>query len=80
VAEPRFRRSSRAAQKRCKTDIAVGERDEWDRYLATARADAAALRAKIADAEAEINARVYRLFDLSADDIALIEDTIAGQY
>ena len=66
--------------KRCKTDIAVGERDQWERYLAQNRAEAAALAAKIADAEAEINARVYRLFDLSKADIALIEATIAGQY
>ncbi len=67
-------------KKRCKTDIPVGERDQWDRYLAEKRAEAAALAAAIADAEAEINARVYRLFDLSADDIALIEATIAWQY
>lgn len=66
--------------KRCKTDIPVGERDQWERYLAEKRAEAAALAARIAEAEAEINARVYRLFDLSKDDIALIEATIAGQY
>lgn len=66
--------------KRCRTDIPVGDRDEWDRYLTGKRRDAAALTAAIADAEADINARVYRLFDLSPADIALIEATIAGQY
>lgn len=66
--------------KRCKTDIPVGERDQWERYLADRRAEAAALTARIAAAEAEINDRVYRLFDLSKDDIALIEDSIAGHY
>lgn len=66
--------------KRCKTDIPVNERDQWERYLAEKRAAVAALTATIADAEAEINARVYRLFDLSKADIALIEATIAGQY
>jgi len=50
------------------------------RYLAARRAEAAALAARIADAAAEINARVYRLFDLSKNDIGLIEATIAGQY
>lgn len=67
-------------QKRCKTDIPVSERDQWERYLADRRAEAAALSARIAAAEAEINDRVYRLFDLSKDDIALIEDSIAGHY
>jgi type I restriction-modification system DNA methylase subunit len=66
--------------KRCKTDIPVGERDQWERYLAEKRAEVAALAARIADAEAEINDRVYRLFALSRDDIALIEDSIAGHY
>ena len=67
-------------KRRCKTDIPVNERDQWERYLAEKRAAVAALTATIADAEAEINARVYRLFDLSKADIALIEATIAGQY
>lgn len=65
--------------KRCKTDIPVGERDQWERYLADKRAEAAVLAARIAAAEAEINDRVYRLFDLSRDDIALIEATVAGR-
>jgi type I restriction-modification system DNA methylase subunit len=67
-------------QKRCKADIPVNERDAWDRYLTEKRAEAATLASRIADAEAEINDRTYRLFDLSSDDIALIEDSIAGQY
>lgn len=66
--------------KRCKTDIPVGERDAWERYLAEKRAEAAGLARRIADAEAEINDRVYRLFALSKGDIALIEATIAGQF
>lgn len=66
--------------KRCKTDIPVGERDQWERYLAEKRAEVAVLAARIADAEAEINARVYALFSLSKDDIDLIEESIAGHY
>ena len=34
----------------------------------------------IEKAEREIDAIVYRLFDLTADEIALLEASIAGQY
>lgn len=66
--------------KRCKTDIAPGERDDWERWYAGKRAEAAALRSRIADAEAEINARTFALFGLDADEIQLIENSLAGQY
>jgi hypothetical protein len=66
--------------KRCKVDIPVGERDAWERYFNEKCAEAAALSTRIADAEAEIDDRVYRLFGLSKDDIALIEASVAGHY
>jgi len=67
-------------QKRLKQDIPVGERDQWDRYLTARRAEHAALAARIADAEAELNARVDALFGLTRDETALIAETLAGQY
>jgi hypothetical protein len=36
------------------------------------------LSRSIADAEAEINQRVYRLFDLSPEEIALLEQSVAS--
>lgn len=66
--------------KRFRTDIAPGERDDWERWYEGKRAEAAALRARIAEAEAEINARTYALFGLDADEIRLIEESLAGQY
>lgn len=66
--------------KRCKTDIAPAERDDWEQWFAARRSEAAGFRARIADAEAEINARTYSLFGLNADEIDLIEDALAGQY
>lgn len=63
--------------KRCRTDIPVRERDDWERFFETRKADVAALDACIKDAEAEINDRVYRLFDLTADEIAAIKDSLA---
>jgi len=67
-------------QKHCKLDIPVSDRDQWDRYLARHRAEHAALATRIADAEAELNARVDKLFGLTRDETALIAETLAGQY
>lgn len=50
--------------------------DEWEPYLKEKRADVDALRRKLADAEAEINERVYRLFALTADEVALLKQEV----
>lgn len=67
-------------RKRSKRDIPVAERDEWERYFNARRSEVLTLSTRIRDAEDEINDRVYRLFDLSKDEIALIENVIAGHY
>ncbi|MGH7075458.1 MAG: Eco57I restriction-modification methylase domain-containing protein [Stellaceae bacterium] len=66
--------------KRFKIEIPVAERDAWERYFNARKAEVEALSRRIADAESEINDRVYRLFALDRDEIALIEEEIAGQY
>jgi type I restriction-modification system DNA methylase subunit len=66
--------------KRSKIEIPVAERDEWERYFSARRAEVEERSIRIAGAEAEINDRVYHLFDLDRDEIALIEEEIAGQY
>ncbi|HEX5844914.1 MAG TPA: hypothetical protein VFY53_01180 [Rhodoplanes sp.] len=60
-------------------EIPVKERADWETYLAEKGAEACALTAEIEAAEQEIDAIVYRLFDLSPDEIALLEASIAGQ-
>lgn len=62
---------------RFKIKIPVAERDEWEAWYEGKRAKAAALEAHIAEGEAAIDARVYRLFDLSPTEIAAIEDALA---
>jgi hypothetical protein len=69
-----------ALRNKFKVDIPVSERDQWEMYFNARKAEVIALSTRIADLEAEINERVYRLFDLSLDEIALIEEAIAGQY
>ena len=47
--------------------------DEWEPYLKEKRADVDKLRRQLADAETEINERVYRLFNLTPDEVALLK-------
>ena len=71
----------RAEAKRLfKTDIPVKERADWEKYLAENGAEARRLTAEIEAAERAIDAEVYRLFDLTPDEIALLESSLAGQY
>ncbi len=62
--------------KRFKIAIPVAERDEWERWFEAQRVEAAALAGRIAATETEIDARVYRLFDLTPTEIAAIEDAL----
>lgn len=66
-----------ALAKRFKVSIPVAERDDWERWFDGQRAQAAALRRRIADAEGEIDARVYKLFDLTPTEIGAIEEALA---
>jgi hypothetical protein len=67
-------------QKVFRTEIQVNERDAWERYLAENAAEVNALTARIEDADREIDAIVYRLFDLTPDEIRLLEASLEGQY
>lgn len=61
-------------------EIPLKERGDWEAYLAESAAEVRRLSAEIAAAEREIDAIVYRLFDLTPDEIALLETSIAGQH
>lgn len=67
-------------KKAFRTDIPVKERDGWEKYLAEKSAEVKKLTAEIEAAEREIDAIVYRLFDLTPDEIRLLEDSLEGQY
>ncbi len=60
-------------KKRFKRELPLGERNVWDCAVSCARQEVASYTQTIAQCEREINALVYQLFDLSADEIALIE-------
>ena len=63
-----------------RTEIPVKEREEWETYLAEQGETVRALTAEIEAAEREIDAIVYRLFDLTPEEITLLEASIEGQY
>jgi len=67
-------------QKVYKRDIPVKERSEWDEWLTDQRAEHRRLTDGIIALETELNDRVYRLFDLTPDEIRLIEETTKFQY
>lgn len=61
-------------------DIPVRERGEWEAYLSDNATRVRELTDRIAAAEREIDQIVYALFDLTPDEIALLEASLEGQY
>lgn len=63
-----------------KKDIPLGERDEWEEWLAGRRAKHERLTTEIVRLETELNARVYDLFGLTPEEIRIIEETTKYRY
>ena len=63
-------------KKAFKADIPLAERSAWEDWITRDRAEIARLSAEIAQAENEINSIVYRLFDLTSAEIALLEENV----
>src|SRR5579872_86167 len=61
-----------------KTEIPVKDRDGWEKYLKEKSAEIIKLTSQIEAAEREIDAIVYQLFDLTPDEIKLLEDSLGG--
>ena len=73
---PDFATFQKEVEKALKAKIPLQERNEWENWITTSRAEIHALTAEIARLESEINAKVYALFDLTHDEIALLEASI----
>jgi hypothetical protein len=67
-------------KKAFKADIPLKQRNEWENFLREKGEKVRRLTAEIEQAEREIDAIVYKLFDLTPDEIALLESSLAGQY
>lgn len=67
----------RAEVKKCfKADIPLNERSAWEDWINRDKAEIARLSAEIKANEDQINAIVYELFDLTPNEIALLEANI----
>ncbi|MGH6864104.1 MAG: hypothetical protein ACRECN_07510, partial [Methylocella sp.] len=67
-------------KKAFKADIPLKQRNEWETFLREEGEKVRRLTAEIEQVEREIDAIVYKLFDLTPDEIALLESSLAGQY
>lgn len=70
---PDFAAFQKEVEKALKAKIPLKERNEWENWITTSRTEIDALTAEIARLESDINAKVYALFDLTPDEIALLE-------
>ena len=66
-----------AVKKHFKRDIPQAERNDWEAKLMAGAKRVAELTAEIRAAEREIDQIVYHLFDLTPDEVALIEASVA---
>lgn len=63
-----------------KTDIPLSERSDWERYLADQTNHHTDATNRIIDLEIRLNSIVYEAFNLSPDEIALIEKSTKYPY
>ncbi len=61
-------------------EIPLKERDDWEAYLAARQAEHARHTQTIVQNETDLNARVYALFDLTADEKQTIEESTKYRY
>ncbi|WP_339710646.1 DNA methyltransferase [uncultured Sphingosinicella sp.] len=73
---PDFTAFQKEVEKALKAKIPLQERNEWENWITTNRAEIHALTAEISRLEAEIDAKVYTLFDLTPHETALLEANV----
>lgn len=74
---PTFRKE---VQKTFKADIPLRERSEWEAYLAEECAKIEVIAQKLSIIEANLNRKVYILFNLTPAEIELLESELNGRY
>jgi hypothetical protein len=67
-------------QKVFKRDVPVSQRDEWEAWLAARQAEHWEWTREIVRLETELNARVYGLFGLTPEEIAIVEESTKYRY
>ena len=67
-------------RKAFKREIPLRQRDDWEGWLASRRAEHEQRTAEIVRLETQLNARVYALFDLTPAEIKIIEESTKYRY
>lgn len=73
---PDFAAFRAEVKKAFRADIPLAERSAWEDWITRDRAEIARLSAEITKSEAQIDSIVYALFDLTHDEIALLESGV----
>ena len=73
---PNFAAFRAAVKAQFKAEIPLADRTQWEDWFNTEKAEVVRLTAEIERNEAEINAIVYKLFDLTPDEIKLLEGSL----
>lgn len=73
---PDFAAFQKEVERALKSKIPLQERNDWENWITISRTEIQTLTAEIARLEAEINAKVYALFDLTTDEIDLLETNV----
>ena len=73
---PDFAAFQKEVEKTLNAKIPLQERNDWENWITTSRAEIYAMTAEIARLEAEINAKVYALFNLTPSEVALLEANV----
>ena len=67
-------------RKALKREIPVRQRDDWEGWLADQRAEHVQRTVEIVRLETQLNQRVYELFDLTAAEVKIIEESTKYRY
>lgn len=73
---PNFAAFRAEVKKVFKADVPLAERSAWEDWITRDRAEIARLSVEITKTEAQIDSIVYGLFDLTPDEIALLESVV----
>ena len=63
-----------------KIKISLSEQDEWEEYFESYKNHIAELKEKINKTDKEIDLMVYKLYDLTNEEIKNIEESLGGEY
>ena len=59
-----------------KTDMPLSERNEWEKWFNAEKAEIEKLTQQLSQAEQQLNQKVYVLFELTEEEIQVVEENV----